>query len=752
MKKHVIIVDDQLRVESERLFSKFDIDAEVVLVQNVREAKARLKQWAKQGLKADLVSFDSMGIGQHGAEAARDVVNWGKGSGMTPAQIVLHTGVLSSHESHPETKKLKREGIFVADRREWEAIAAHKRNISRAVDESETTTLRKYLNEIWHTNFALDKARENFLIKTSMGQDGVALPPAELQRAIEDGLVKSEEAISHLDIARFRDLFTDTLDPDDYERFMDDTHPDEHYPIELQFARGDNRITTGNLAFTESDIDTLHRRGLKAILCLGKIDPSQDYLLDKVDGLIILEGEDAHIRPLAESHRVPVLSELVPDDTHPEGMVCLERDKNGDRYLYTMYDNLKTGSPVTLDKKRLLNAHVEIKNNYDNALDDSKNALLAQADRILLAEGRARVLLNADTADTAVQEIKLGATGIGLLRTEHMVKESGRATSLRKALLADKDSNEYHEALDFLKQEYFADFKRIYETANDYDPHMPIRIRLLDALPSEIFVSNIKAEASMTYMAEALNLDARTTIERITEMVSNDVRGARQADRNPDLFRIQCEAVFEAANEADYNGIPEIMVPLVESGGQLGRMKAVVEKAKHESSYDKAYKFGSMVETKSVLESMHGIARQADFISLGTNDLTQEITGLNRAGNRHEIDNWLRTQDPTSDNPFFSLHHTVLREINKALKMAKAARPDLQIEACGVHAADEESIIELYRAGVTDFSVAPKGINIATAKATLAKEIFNEKPELAARAASEVAPNSPGRDNAFTNA
>ena len=346
---------------------------------------------------------------------------------------------------------------------------------------------------------------------------------------------------------------------------------------------------------------------------------------------------------------------------------------------------------------------------------------MAWADEIRKLKVRA----NADTPRDAKQAVEFGAEGIGLCRTEHMFFAEDRIMAVREMITA-KDVEQRRKALDKILPMQKGDFIGIYEALEG----KPVTIRLLDP-PLHEFLPNddedIKALAQeMGITAEEL----KATVQELHEfnpMMGH--RGCRLAVTYPEIAEMQARAIIEAAIEVNkakgYNIVPEIMIPLV---GEIKELKYVkdtivntVNKVMEEKGVTLSYKVGTMIEIPRAALTADAIAKEAEFFSFGTNDLTQMTFGFSRDDAAKFLSSYydkkIYEQDPSA-----KLDQTGVGQLIKiAAEKGRKTRPDIHLGICGEHGGDPSSIEFCHNVGLDYVSCSPFRVPLARLAAAQAQ-------------------------------
>ena len=348
--------------------------------------------------------------------------------------------------------------------------------------------------------------------------------------------------------------------------------------------------------------------------------------------------------------------------------------------------------------------------------------LLSWADE--LRAGRVGVRANADSAPDARRARDFGAEGIGLCRTEHMFLGPQRLPIVRRAILA-ADAEAEEQALEQLVVQQRADFVELLEAMDA----MAVTVRLLDPplhefLPSIEDVVAAEAAGNLSDAERALHAAVRVWREQNPML---GTRGVRLGVLRPALYRAQVRALAEAVARRVADGgnpLVEIMIPLVVSGAELAHVRRVVEDTLAECGVPRGegrILIGAMIETPRAALRAADLAASADFVSFGTNDLTQMTFGFSRDDVEGRIMGPYLEAGLLEHNPFAHLDARGVGElVELGVERGRSARPGLKIGVCGEHGGDPSSIALLVAAGVDYVSCSPFRVPIARIAAALA--------------------------------
>src|SRR6266498_1354195 len=329
---------------------------------------------------------------------------------------------------------------------------------------------------------------------------------------------------------------------------------------------------------------------------------------------------------------------------------------------------------------------------------------------------RLQVRTNADNPEQTANAVALGATGIGLCRTEHMFFEGDRIDAMREMILAEK-TDDRKKALAKLLPYQREDFAGMFRELKG----LPATIRFLDPPLHEFLPHDHAAQASL---AEKLGVSVEKIAKRVHELHEFNPmlghRGCRLGIAYPEISEMQARAVFEAAALVQKEGIkckPEIMIPLVgfkkELQLQIEAVHRVAAEVTRESRTKFNYLVGTMIEVPRGALLADEIARDAQFFSFGTNDLTQTTLGMSRDDSGSFLPHYAEL-DIVETNPFASIDQ---RGVGKLMEMTRdlgrKTRPKIKLGICGEHGGEPNSVKFCHRLGLDYVSCSPFRIPIA---------------------------------------
>ena len=335
-----------------------------------------------------------------------------------------------------------------------------------------------------------------------------------------------------------------------------------------------------------------------------------------------------------------------------------------------------------------------------------------------------KVRTNSETPIDTKTARDFGAEGIGLCRTEHMFFDEDRILSVREMILS-KTIEDRNRALAKLLPHQKNDFIEIFKIMNG----LPVTVRLLDPPLHEFLPKN---EKEIKDVSDALGLPVNEIVSRIGELHEHNPmlghRGCRLGISFPEIYEMQCKAIFEALVECKkkkYKSIiPEIMIPLVSTEGEIEIMKNLVvrvaDKIQKENKIKINYLVGTMIELPRAALKAKDIAKHADFFSFGTNDLTQTTFGISRDDSGKFLNDYIENKIFDID-PFISIDEGVGDLIEIATTKGKKQNKKIKLGICGEHGGDPKSIHFCSKIGLDYVSCSPYRVPVARLAAAQAQ-------------------------------
>ncbi len=516
---------------------------------------------------------------------------------------------------------------------------------------------------------------------------------------VYEGLISKEEAILRVDANSIDQLLHETFDKDELENAR---------KIGNGLAASPG-AGCGKIYFEAKDVSLAKERGEDAVLVRLETSPEDIEGMRDARGVLTIRGG-------MTSHAAVVARGM--------GRCCVSGCGNmmvdvANKTLTTKDGEvLKEGDFISIDGSTGMVYAGKIKTASPTISGEFKT-FMEWVDDIR----RLKVRTNADTPKDAKQAKEFGAEGIGLCRTEHMFFDKERIFNFRKMIIAD-NREDREAALKKILPYQRDDFEKLFETMDG----LPVIIRYLDP-PLHEFLP--KTNDEINKLANSLKIDFATLKLRIDSLKEFNPmmghRGCRLAITYPEIAVMQTQAVIEAAINVMRNGIkvtPEIMIPLVGDIKELKYVKDIVckvaDKIISENGIDIEYQVGTMIEIPRACLVADTLAREADFFSFGTNDLTQLTYGFSRDDANKYINDYKKKKIIETD-PFASIDREgVGKMVNLAIKKARSVNENISLGICGEHGGDVKSIEFFNHIGLDYVSCSPYRVPIARVAAAQA--------------------------------
>ena len=459
----------------------------------------------------------------------------------------------------------------------------------------------------------------------------------------------------------------------------------------------------GKVVFTAEDAVEWAERGEKVVLVRLETSPEDITGMKAAQGILTVRGGmTSHAAVVARGMGTCCVS----------GCGDIKMDEENKKFELAG-KTFTEGSEISIDGTT--------GNIYDGLIPTVEATIAGEFGRIMAWADKFRKLgvrTNADTPADARKARELGAEGIGLCRTEHMFFEEDRIAAFREMICSDT-VEEREAALEKILPYQQGDFEALYEALEGH----PVTIRFLDP-PLHEFVPQEEADIEKLAAAQGKSVqaikDIIASLHEFNPMMGH--RGCRLAVTYPEIAKMQTKAVIRAAinvqkKHADWNVVPEIMIPLVGEIKELKFVKnVVVATADAEiaaAGVELKYEVGTMIEIPRACLTADEIAKEAEFFCFGTNDLTQMTYGFSRDDAGKFLDAYYDTKIFEND-PFAKLDQTgVGKLMDMSIKLGKAVRPDLHVGICGEHGGDPSSVEFCHKLGLTYVSCSPFRVPIA---------------------------------------
>jgi len=506
---------------------------------------------------------------------------------------------------------------------------------------------------------------------------------------VGEGLIDRAEAIRRIEPAQLDQLLHPSLDPD---------APRDIIGQGLPASPG---AAFGKLVFTSKDAETWVERGEAVILARVETSPEDIGGMHISEGILTTRGGmTSHAAVVARGMGKPCVSGI-------GGIVVDVKGKT----LTALGEVLHEGDLVTVDGSagQVIRGHVAT---VQPELSGDFATLMSWADEVRTLGVRA----NAETLVDAQAARDFGAEGIGLVRTEHMFFDPDRLIHMREMILAD-GVDARRRALDKLLAYQRQDFMDVLRVMDGF----AVTIRLLDPPLHEFLpqrASDIEAVAKALNVTREMVEQRARDLHEFNPMLGH--RGCRLAITYPEIYDMQARAIFEAAASLAKDGVdvrPEVMIPLVSDRAEFALLKdqvvAIADEVLKNAGVRVDYTVGTMIELPRAALQAGEIARDAEFFSFGTNDLTQTTYGLSRDDAGAFLQAY-REKGLMDNDPFVTIDQTGVGELIKiAVERGRGTRPGMKMGICGEHGGDPDSVRFCHRIGLDYVSCSPYRVPIA---------------------------------------
>ncbi len=458
----------------------------------------------------------------------------------------------------------------------------------------------------------------------------------------------------------------------------------------------------GQIYFTAKDVIDAKKQGIKAILVRTETSPEDIEGMHHAEGILTIRGGmTSHAAVVARGMGVCCVS----------GCENIIADETTKTLQFPNNQILKEGQTISLNGTtgEVFLGSIPLKESLDN---DNLLEFLNWTDEFKTIEVRA----NADTEKDAITAKKLGASGIGLCRTEHMFFDTSRIFSFRKMILSvslEERVKYLQELLPYQREDFYKLFKTVAPEA--------VVIRYLDPPLHEFLPKTLEEKEQL---ARSLNINMDTMEERISSLKEFNPmmghRGCRLCITYPEIAIMQTKAIIEACILLLQENIaikPEIMIPLTVDQKEFEVVKKIVDDTANKIMRDHQVKIeyvvGTMIELPRACVLADKIAESAEFFSFGTNDLTQLTYGFSRDDSGKFLEEY-KNKNIIENDPFKTIDQNGVGSLMKvAISIAKKVRPNISLGVCGEHAGDEQSIIFCKEIGLHYVSCSPYRIPAA---------------------------------------
>ena len=553
-------------------------------------------------------------------------------------------------------------------------------------------TLEKHYRDMQDMEFTIED-RKLYMLQTRNGKRTAA---AALQIAcdlVDEGMISEKEAVLMIDPKQLDALLHPQFDAKALKAAK---------PIGSALPASPG-AASGRIVFTAEDAVKWAEKGEKVILVRLETSPEDIEGMHVSQGILTVRGGmTSHAAVVARGMGTCCVSGC-GDISMDEANKCFTL--SGKTYKEGDYISLD-GSTGNIYGEAIPTVPASISGNFGR--------LMAWADKYRTL----KIRTNADTPADAKKAASFGAEGIGLCRTEHMFFESDRIAAMRE-MIVSKTEEQRRTALAKLLPMQRGDFEALYEAMGGF----PVTIRFLDP-PLHEFLPT--AESDIIALAKEMKLEVSelkaiiSSLHEFNPMMGH--RGCRLAVSYPEIAEMQTTAVIEAAINVkkahpDWNIVPEIMIPLVGDIKELQYVKNIVTSTADaiiaKAGSDLKYHVGTMIEIPRAAITADEIAKEAEFFSFGTNDLTQMTFGFSRDDAAkfltHYYDKKIYEQDP-----FAKIDQAGVGKLVKiASDLGRSTRPDIKLGICGEHGGDPSTVEFCHNVGLNYVSCSPFRVPIA---------------------------------------
>jgi pyruvate, orthophosphate dikinase len=560
--------------------------------------------------------------------------------------------------------------------------------------------LEKHYKDMQDVEFTVEN-KKLWMLQTRSGKRTAKSAVKIAVDMVKEKLISKKEAVLRIDPNSLDTLLHPTLD--------------EKSSINV-IAKGlpaSPGAASGKVVFSSDEAERLNGIMQDTILVRVETSPEDIHGMHAAKGILTARGGmTSHAAVVARGMGRPCVSGSSEIDINYENKI-----------FKTSSIEVKEGDIITIDGStgRIILGEVPT---VKPEISGDFSKLMSWADKFR----RLKVRANSETPLDTKTARDFGAEGIGLCRTEHMFFDEERILSVREMILS-KTIEDRNKALDKLLPHQKQDFAEIFKIMKG----LPVTVRLLDP-PLHEFLPKTKKE--INEVAIVVGLPIKEVESRIDELYEQNPmlghRGCRLGISFPEIYEMQCRAIFEALSELKKNKIksafPEIMIPLVSTEAEIKIMKELVIRVANEVQKENKVKIdylvGTMIELPRAAIKAKDIAKHADFFSFGTNDLTQTTFGISRDDSGKFLNDYIENKIFSID-PFISIDEGVGDLIEIAVEKGKKQNKKIKLGICGEHGGDPKSIKFCSDTGLNYVSCSPYRVpvaRLASAQAELSKK------------------------------
>jgi pyruvate,orthophosphate dikinase len=556
--------------------------------------------------------------------------------------------------------------------------------------------LEKHYRDMQDVEFTVEN-NKLWMLQTRSGKRTAKAAVKIAVDMVKSKLISRKEAVLRIDPASLDNLLHPTLDEKSKINVIGKGLP------------ASPGAASGKVVFTSDEAERLNSMMQDTILVRIETSPEDIHGMHAAKGILTSRGGmTSHAAVIARGMGRPCVSG------------SSEIDINYDEKIFKVSDlEVKEGDVITIDGStgRIILGEIST---LKPEISSDFSKLMTWADGFR----KLKIRTNSETPLDAKTARDFGAEGIGLCRTEHMFFDEERILSVREMILS-KTKEDRNKALEKLLPYQKKDFIEIFKIMNG----LPVTVRLLDPPLHEFLPKN---EKEINDVAKALELPIKEIKSRIGELHEHNPmlghRGCRLGISFPEIYEMQCKAIFEALIQCKKNKyksiILEVMIPLVSSEAEIRIMKKLVNrvaaKVQDENNIKVDYLVGTMIELPRAAIKAGEIAKHTDFFSFGTNDLTQTTFGISRDDSGKFLNDYIENKIFDLD-PFISIDDSVGQLIEMASKQGKKQNKKIKLGICGEHGGDPKSINFCSKISLNYVSCSPYRVPVARLAAAQAQ-------------------------------
>jgi pyruvate,orthophosphate dikinase len=553
---------------------------------------------------------------------------------------------------------------------------------------SDYQMLEKHYKDMQDIEFTIEN-NKLYILQTRNAKRTVNAALKVAVDLVAEGLITEKEAILRIQPEDLNQLLHPRLDPKAKKTVI---------ATGLPASPG---AASGHMVFTSKEAEEWAKAGKKVVLVRAETSPEDIGGMAASSGILTARGGmTSHAAVVARGMGKPCVAGCT-------ALVISEKNKT----LSVKGKVFKEGDFITFD-----GANGEVYEGIIPTIEAKITADFATFMKWADKTRKLKVRTNADTPEDSKVAVEFGAEGIGLCRTEHMFFAPERILAVREMIFAENEKDR-KKALDKLLPFQRSDFLGIFQEMNG----LPVNIRLLDPPLHEFLPHQEKDQeelAAVLGLSVAAIKERNDALHEFNPMLGH--RGCRLAITYPEIYLMQVRAIIEAAIEADKKGIkvyPEIMIPLTSELKEYSTIKleclAEIEKVFKEKNHTIKYKMGTMLELPRACIMAGEIAKEAEFFSFGTNDLTQTTFGLSRDDAGKFLPSYTARGIYPKD-PFVSIDTQGVGFLMKhAVSEGKKTNPHIHAGICGEHGGEPASVEFCHKIGLDYVSCSPFRVPIA---------------------------------------